>query len=326
MTRMFAKLTLVALAAASLFYTSNAAAMRIAPREQLPTCNLPAPTPRDRILLHHARTDLVSNVALVTRDDVTNVANIVIEPGAQPLYLLLVSSHDPVIWNITGATNRISRAVLVGRYAPGTHTVAVGAVGITERIVTTHVFCDGVPALAAPRDNPYMVHVMGVLRPMLGREPEIITADEVGSSVALPSGRVTPPGPDVTRPFLGFDRNEWTEVVRFHDGHLARINPADVIGAPAFRYDVLPQEFGLAQLVGNGSLRRMPSSRPGNHVYRLRRPIARIPAGLAGAHLVKFEVPPGVPRPAGDLAHSCLVMLVSGAEEGVSCEYFRRDD
>jgi hypothetical protein len=302
---------------------SDAAATRIAPRATLPTCHLPTPSPRDRILLHHAHTGLVSNVALVTRDDVTYVANIAIEPGGTPLYLLLVSPHKPVIWNITGATNRITRAVLVGSHAHGTQTVAVGAIGVRENLVTTHILCNGVPELAAPRDSAYMTHMMGILRPMLGREPEIIVASEEGNSVALPSGRVAPLGPDVTRPFLGFDRNEWSEVVRFHNGHLARVSRARVVGAPAMRYDILPQEFGLAQLVGNGSLRRMPSPRFGHQVYRLQRPISRIPAGLYGAHLVKFEVPMGMPRPPGDLAHSCLVTLANSAREGVSCDSFQ---
>jgi hypothetical protein len=70
---------------------------------------------------------------------------------------------------------------------------------------------------------------------------------------------------------------------------------------------VLPQGFGLAQLVASGAL----EARRDRYFY-IARPIPRFPAGLYGAHSVTFVLGTGVPMPAGTPGHSCVVSEATG--------------
>lgn len=64
--------------------------------------------------------------------------------------------------------------------------------------------------------------------------------------------------------------------------------------------------LGLAQLVATGDLEHRES-----FVY-LARAIPRFPAGLHGAHLVRFVLATGVPMPDGDPGHSCVFSEETG--------------
>jgi hypothetical protein len=93
------------------------------------------------------------------------------------------------------------------------------------------------------------------------------------------------------------------------------------------RFEVLPREAGLAQLVESGALEPMPDTirakrksdgSPGAATlrdaaphtvprrYTVRRQIT-IPAGLDGVHAVTFVVPDGVAMPRGDPGQSQIV-------------------
>jgi hypothetical protein len=98
----------------------------------------------------------------------------------------------------------------------------------------------------------------------------------------------------------------------FSPGGVVDIDPALVISStPAERYDVLPQGFGLAQLVATGDIELRGSAFPFGEYY-IARPIPRFPAGLYGAHLVQFILGRGVPLPAGSPGHSCVISEETG--------------
>jgi hypothetical protein len=129
---------------------------------------------------------------------------------------------------------------------------------------------------------------------------------------------------------------------RFNPAGLIEIDAAEVISpAPVQRYDVLPQEAGLLQLIAEGALRRMPMSyllrniapadrsdrrrmfpHAGGGVYLIERPIKRFPAGLNGAHLVTFVLGSDVPLPAGNAGHSTVIR--EGTGECISGPLCRR--
>lgn len=69
---------------------------------------------------------------------------------------------------------------------------------------------------------------------------------------------------------------------------------------------MLPQQAGLIQLVQQGALTQNSSGE-----FPIHRKI-RFPAGLAGAHSVKFLLLRGVPLPDGDPAHSEVVSEETG--------------
>ncbi|UDL88905.1 hypothetical protein LGH82_27990 [Mesorhizobium sp. PAMC28654] len=110
-----------------------------------------------------------------------------------------------------------------------------------------------------------------------------------------------------------FDAESWKNALRFTPRGLVRFDPASVVaGEPARRYDVLPQEFGLSQLVHSGHLERRGG------LFRIVKPIPQFPAGLAGAHSVQFSLAKGVPLPGGDAGHSCVMSEDAGEAVGPS--------
>jgi hypothetical protein len=113
---------------------------------------------------------------------------------------------------------------------------------------------------------------------------------------------VTPDAPD------GFDREAYAQAIWFSPGGLVSIDPVDVVSEwPAETYEIFPSQMGLAQLVGSGAIEIR-----GDGSFYIARPIARFPAGLAGAHSVTFILGRGVPMPAGDPAHSCVISEETG--------------
>jgi hypothetical protein len=82
--------------------------------------------------------------------------------------------------------------------------------------------------------------------------------------------------------------------------------------APAESYEVLPQGFGLAQLVATGALEHFGSDFFFDSYFYIARAIPRFPAGLNGAHAVVFVLGTGVPLPAGSPGHSCVLSEETG--------------
>jgi hypothetical protein len=106
-----------------------------------------------------------------------------------------------------------------------------------------------------------------------------------------------------------------SELKRFSPGGVVEIDPAKVTATAAVeRYQVLPQQAGLIQLVEDGTLTQ---NRSGDFLVHRK---TRFPAELNGAHSVRFLVLRGVPMPDGDPGHSCVVMEETGeAQKSPSC-------
>ncbi|HEY0300639.1 MAG TPA: hypothetical protein VGC36_04875, partial [Rhizomicrobium sp.] len=97
------------------------------------------------------------------------------------------------------------------------------------------------------------------------------------------------------------------DLQRFSPGGVVAIDPAAVVSpAVAEPYEVLPQQAGLIQLVQKGAITR---NRSGEYLIREK---IRFPAGLAGAHSVKFLLLRDVPEPDGDPAHCEVVSEATG--------------
>jgi len=80
-----------------------------------------------------------------------------------------------------------------------------------------------------------------------------------------------------------------------------------VASTSAEPYEVLPEQAGLIQLVQSGALTQNALGE-----FLINRKI-RFPAGLAGAHSVKFLLRLGVPEPEGDPGHSTVISEDTGA-------------
>jgi hypothetical protein len=98
---------------------------------------------------------------------------------------------------------------------------------------------------------------------------------------------------------------------RFNPGGVMEIDASKVISlVPATPYDVLPEQASLLQLMRSGAITR---NRDGE--FLIQRKI-RYPAGLAGAHSVKFLLLKGVPQPDGDPGHSSVISEETGQPIG----------
>jgi hypothetical protein len=100
--------------------------------------------------------------------------------------------------------------------------------------------------------------------------------------------------------------------IRFSQGGLVDIDPTTVVPPGlAEAYEVFPAEMGLAQLVASGALVATGDGGFPDQ-YRIAQPIPRFPAGLTGSHAVVFVLERGVPLPAGDAGHSCVLSEKTG--------------
>jgi hypothetical protein len=98
-----------------------------------------------------------------------------------------------------------------------------------------------------------------------------------------------------------------SEFRRFSPGGVIEIDPRRVVASmPVERYEVLPQQAGLLQLVKQGKL-----AENGRGEFLIKEKI-RFPAELHGAHSVKFLLLRGVPLPDGSPGHSQVISEETG--------------
>ncbi len=316
---MFLRATIATLM--SLCLAAPAAADRIAAAPESPQqdsshgtaqfCGAPRPAPGQRVVLVGAyEGDGMSTVAVGGQDVETTVAYVDIEPGAEPLYVVL-TSYSSTIWIFRGATHRVAHAALMAR-AESNETPPVGAVGLRRERVSVHPACYQYFSSA----NDRQAHVIGdAMARAFGRPVDDLIGVYSATSIALPSGALT----EVrwnrnARAPQGYDERLWREALRFAPAGLIEIDPASVVGARAERYRVYPNQFGLAQLVRSGHL-----AYEGGETFRMLRPLPRYPAELNGAHSVVFIRPGTVPEPQGSPGHSCVLNLATEVAVGPAC-------
>jgi len=278
-------------------------------------CALPKASPAAKIVvLGVYETEALSRVALGSPDKVTHAGIITVETGTEPLYLV-IASYAGVIWQFTGAVDRIERVVLSSLYGNG-------ATGLpAERLKLLPVNECLSYFYKVPSDET--AKVAAQVERDIGRPADLIAGNYEVAGFVVPSGIVQsyaeqrkPPvvvlrrsapiaapgdGPAVAGQTTAI-RNLEQELRRFSPGGVAEIDAAQVVSQlKATPYDVLPQQAGLLQLMRSGALTQTPDG-----AFLIHQKI-RYPAGLAGAHSVRFQLPRGVPRPAGDPAHSRVI-------------------
>lgn len=298
------------------------------------------------VLLGMYSGDALSTVALKSQDYETGVVEVVIEPGDQPLYVVL-SAFSPTLWRFSGATDRVQKAVMVaskggsertvGRAGPqGSRTAATAAAsarraaedaqnlasgGLRRVSAPTRKFA-GVIGLDAARlstsedircfdyfsdpESPKAAQAASVVRSAAGRAPDVVAGHYSLAAIRLPSG-VGARGPGRMPPPPGFERGMWREANRFSPGGVSPVRPEAVTSiVSTVPYEVLPNQAGLAQLLGSGHLQRSNGS------LKIVQPLPRFPAEMGGAHATSFVLAKGVPLPKGDPGHSCVIDETTG--------------
>lgn len=242
----------------------------------------------------------LSSSAVGGQDNETNVTDIVIEPGAEPIYLTL-TSYESMIWRVTGATSRVARIVASSYDTDMRGRSAVGVIGLPEsRVTVTPGEClrrfyrqaDGEAAAAA-------------LRRSAGRLPDAMFGIYSAEAISLPSGEIDRyDGSSDLPPPDGFEPTMWGDAIRYWPGGLVDVEPRTVVTpATVERYKVLPSQMGLAQLLGSGAVQREPNSR----ALRVVKPIAHMPPSMGGTHSEQLIFNADVPIPPGDPVHTCVI-------------------
>jgi hypothetical protein len=236
----------------------------------------------------------------------------------------VLSSYYPMIWQFSGATERLSHVVAVrkdrGEKSP--ETAGAGIIGVAADKVAF------LPPGSCGRvgykpDSKEAKVTARVIQQVVGRGPDAMLGAYSPKMVAVPSGQesekvgdkdmviVTGGGNDKVilsenskvKVIEGNGRGRSQEDWLADPATLLTIDPAQVLApAQVETYEVLPRQYGLRQLVEEGKLERTEDG------YRIVQPIARFPTGLAGAHSVTFYLPEGMPMPKGDLGHSQLIL------------------
>lgn len=302
------------------------------------TCALPRPPAGARVVqLGAYEGEALSSVSLGGDEVETTVAQIAIEPGTEPLYIT-AASHDAMIWQLTGATQRVVMFIVSSRQYGEGGRPRVGVTGLAaDRVyVPPQVQC--LQAFNNTKGNDGL-SAKGDLTAMLGRAADDVIGVYKLSKVALPSGIVSPDAPypnKLQTPDDAPGAALWKEMLQFAPGGVA-VNEPERIVSPlkVRRYEVLPQEAGLAQLLDEGALEvagharvitigpgptergtvgdwaRKQGARTVPTEFRIVRKM-RFPAGLSGAHSVRFILARGVPMPDGSPGHSTVISEETG--------------
>ncbi len=289
-------------------------------RRLVETCVLPAVTAEAEIIaLSVYEGGAVSTVAVSGQDRETSVVRVGIEPGHKPIYVF-VTGYESLVWKFEGATQRVERVVV----QPGQ---GAGVAGISKSRVS-FVPKGSCGDYASASDGGKARLLKSRLTGALGRDVTGFFAAYRLNGIALPSGGPLLSGTAVASTGPTFVTDKGTFVIqdgepvkietrsadqleqnlrRFYPAGILQLKAADVVSdRPVEEYVVLPQQAGLLQLVREGSLRLADDG-----VYVIEKPIARFPAGLNGAHSVKFLLAAGVPMPAGSSGHSTVTKEVA---------------
>lgn len=276
-----------------------------------PVCSLPALAANATLVAFGAyEGDAVSSAVIGSQDEETNLIDVTIEPGSQPLYLVL-TSYESMVWRLTGATNRVLRVVATSN-GSNSGVSPSGVLGLPAGKVT--IGDTGCPRYfyGAGRESAM---ASASLQRTFGRAPNAIFGSYSVQRVSLPSGKITLAKSDTVPPPRGFDAEMWREATRYWRAGLALVDARQVVAklkvAP---YQVLPSQMGLAQLIGSGDVQRLSGGG-----FKIVHPIPHLPPSMGGAHSAKLTVAKGVPLPPGDPVHSCIVMEETGQSFGLAC-------
>jgi hypothetical protein len=243
------------------------------------TCEVPVvPGEAEVLLLEAGEGERLASVNLGDVSEDTHYAEIFVEDGDKPLYVLL-SVYGSTVWSFQGNTARISQ-VAITAHAPQ------GVAGIDP----TKVAFIGRGCLGPPSGSHDGLTAQFNAQRLVGEGVKVAGEVEL-YAISIPSMQTLSRDTGV-RP---------TAVVA--------IDPTTVVAeAEVSTSEVLPEWAGIEQLLASGQLEQVEVG-----TYRIVKPIPHYPAGLYGALSVRFILAPGVPEPAGDVGHSCFLTNEEGA-------------
>lgn len=268
-------------------------------------CDFPRPGADDKVfVIGSYEAGRLSSVSVAGQDRETETSEIHIEDGKEPIYLV-ATSYTPMIWRLTGHTERISH------FVSNAHR-GVGVIGIDKDKATLTGL--GLCTIRFDKNNINKA-TFDSLAAAIGKQVDGIFDSYTLPGLIIPSQAVAPKDWPPSRKgnasrktefqtgtLKAVDRKIMESFRRFSPGGVAFLDAASVIASgTAEDYQVLPQEAGLVQLMQDGAVTLERG------YYVINKPIARFPAGLNGSHSVRFLLEDGVPMPAGSPGHSKVI-------------------
>lgn len=303
-------------------------------------CKLPPLKKKSELFLIKAgKGSNLSSVSVAGQSFETSTANIFIEDGTTPLYVVL-ASDNPIIWKFSGATERLKTLVVSGR-ARTNKNVNAGVMGLERSRVHFAANCGNAYSETGLASRVEIVNQLGTL-------PTATIDLPIVHELPLPSGlhrKATQ-----TRNWRimhrdGFINTEQeakkyikSEALRFfwrgindykdtpagrsYAGYsIVNFDPELIISEnKAEYYETLPRNAGLLQLLAEKKLEHLSEN------FYLIQDHIRLPLELAGARAATFVLPAGIPIPDGDQAHSCVFSQELNAFIGSPrrCERFEK--
>lgn len=267
---------------------------------ELPFCALPSPSADSDVLAVFTREgQLASTISVAGQDRETSIVDILVEPGAQPLFVLLLS-EEPVIWDFQGDTQRIAQVVAFAETHDADGQPFAGVMGLSQSKVTFgRNDCLPVNRLRG-YGSDLDVQVENKLGAMTGLAVRAVADNP--AVISLPSLStqrfdIGVPAPD------GFDPAQWWAGTDNRPRGIAERDPAAIVAATRVEpYDLLPGDFGIARLVHQGVL--APTKH--DNEFRLLKPLERFPGGLGSGMGINFVLGKDLSRPKGTLGRGCL--------------------
>ena len=254
----------------------------------------------------------VPNISLTGQGIETQAVKITIEEGVEPLYIV-ATAYRPIIWSISGATERVER--FVASPSAQKNTEVVGVAGLKKSQVNlTGKGC--LPHFSRPTDASGFV-AKAKWAQLIKRQPDIMFGGETLRAVSLPEEGIAedalkdwqPNDPKLTHE----ERLRYVFKKTRIDGIL-KLRKEDVISAdPIEIYGVLPGDAGLIQLIDKGVLDMVD-----HKTFRITKPLKRLPAPVSRPSTNAFILGKGLPMPE-ELTGNIRIF----AEESGDCLYGR---
>ena len=268
----------------------------------------------------------LSTISFGDDDKEVGVTDISIEPGAEPLYIVL-TTYKGNIWRFSGSIERIERVVASAAEGGETSAPRVGVIGVARDRVTIASHGGCIPPFFSKKDDAEATAKRAVaeesVKIAIGRPPDILAATYSANSFSIPSGTHDDKhamAGQMALPLNGPAVALWRMARLYSPAGIIELPPEAVMATlPARRCRLMPREAGLAQLVEQGALEIfrsdevvLVSSSAAQKIltpsHLLIRKKMRYPAGLFGGHsTITFVLPPGVPEPEGNPGHARVI-------------------
>lgn len=179
---------------------------------------------------------------------------------------MVLAAHRPVIWDVTGDVSKLSQVVVMGNVP---FNIRAGIKGVPKEKVSFVTLNDCLPKLyneMSSGKREEMPQTKEALATYIGRAPDIMQSiQKLYTANLLRGGFVlmqSAPPETLVKVRDGFDAEIWQDKIARSGRDLRIIAAADVV-TPADVKDmkVLPGAFGLAKLVHDGVIEKVPSGR-----------------------------------------------------------------